>query len=96
MVMRTDLQGATSARAKTEKEMRRYWQLTRIVWAHASRDRDRAWRALAVRSKVLSRLGSETDGLMPTALRVLASEAASLDARTLLSIGLQPGGAGSL
>lgn len=92
MALRTEPTGQATdpdAMTRTRKDMRRYWQLTRIVWAHANDDGARASRALALRSEILGRLGSGTDAVPPSALRVLASEAASLDARTLLSIGLR-------
>lgn len=87
--MMTEPRTDPAATSQARKHMRRYWQLTRILWAQAGRDEERASRALALRSEILGRLGSDPVPVPPTALRVLASEAASLDARTLLGIGLR-------
>lgn len=71
-----------------ERDMQRYFQLTRILRAHAPLDEARASRAVALRSVILGRLETGEGPASRSALQVLASEAASWDARTLLAMGL--------
>ena len=75
--------------------MGRYLQLSRILHAHAhahaqtgDRERHSLDRVLTVRAQVLSCLERTAAELPRNQLQVLASESASLDARTLLAMGV--------